>query len=285
MKFKGKIAVITGGASGIGRSMALALAKLGTDIVIADMDDTRLGEVGKEIEGLGRRALAVHCDVSKDADIDNLAAQSFSTMGKVDILFNNAGVGVRGLVEKVSMKDWEWIIGINILGVVRGVHAFLPHMLERGSGYIINTSSANGLEASEPPEVARDGIAYSTSKFGVVGFSEGLFGYLRPQGIMVSVLCPGLTRTNIAVNSRYVGAESEKLKKLKESESLFNIEPSKLPEEVEILESDDVAQFVIKSMEENRFFIIPHKNVEALLKSRGQDYQKLEKYLQDTFVK
>ena len=82
---------------------------------------------------MGRRALAIHCDVSKDSDVDNLAAQSISTMGKVDILVNNAGVAVRSRVENISMKDWEWIVGINLLGYIRCVHAFLPPMLERGS--------------------------------------------------------------------------------------------------------------------------------------------------------
>ena len=283
MEFKGKVAVITGGASGIGRSVALALARLGTDIVVADIDDIHLGEVHQEIESMGRRTIAVHCDVSKDADIDNLAEKTFTNMGKVDILMNNAGVALRGLVEKISMKDWEWIIGINLLGVIRGVHAFLPHMLERGSGYIINTSSGNGLMASEPPVIANEGIAYSTSKFGVVGFSEGLYGYLRPQGIMVSVLCPGMTRTNISINARYVMSDSEKMNKLKEAEKLFTKEPGKPKGELEVLESDEVAQIVIKSMEEKRFFILTHEGVQVHLKRRGQDIQKLEKYLQDAF--
>ena len=283
MEFKDKVAVITGAASGIGRSVALALARLGTDIVVADIDDVQLGEVRQEIESMGRRALAVHCDVLKDADIDNLADKTFTKMGRVDILINNAGVGLRSRVEKISIKDWEWILGINLLGVIRGVHAFLPHMLKRGSGYIINTSSGNGLMASDPPPVAVEGIAYSTSKFGVVGFSEGLYGYLRPQGIMVSVLCPGVTRTNISINSRYVMSDSEKMNKLKEAEKLFTKEPGKPADELEVLESDEVAEIVIKSMEEKRFFILTHKGVQAHLNKRGQDMEKLEKHLQDTF--
>ena len=283
MEFKGKVAVITGGASGIGRSVALALARLGTDIVVADIDDVHLGEVRQEIESMGRRALAVHCDVSKDADIDNLAEKTFTNMGKVDILMNNAGVALRGLVEKISMKDWEWIIGINLLGVIRGVHAFLPHMLERGSGYIINTSSANGLVASEPPPVAIRGIAYSTSKFGIVGFSEGLYGYLRPRGIMVSVLCPGMTRTNLPLTSRYAG-DDEEIKKAKEAEKLFSAQPENDTEsKFVLLEPDEVAQITVKAMKEKRFFIITHQDIIGHLMSRGQDIQKLEKHLQDAF--
>ncbi|MBN1367917.1 MAG: SDR family NAD(P)-dependent oxidoreductase [Dehalococcoidales bacterium] len=285
MDFKGKVAVITGGASGIGRSVALALAKLGTDIVVADLDDTRLGEVRKEIEGMGRRALAVHCDVLKDADIDNLAEETFKTMSKVDILFNNAGVSIRGRMENISMKDWEWIVGINLFGVVRGIHAFLPHMLERGSGYIINTASGNGLVGSEPPAVASEGIPYTASKFGVVGLSEGLFGYLRPQGIMVSVLCPALVRTSIATNARYIMSDSEKKAKLQDAEKLFTKNMGKAADALDVMESDDAAQLVIKSMEEKRFFIITHESQYEHLMRRGQDYRKLEKYLQDAFGK
>ena len=277
MEFKGKVAVITGGASGIGRSVALALARLGADIVVSDIDDVQLGEARQEIESVGRRALAIHCDVSKDADVDNLAAQTLSTLGKVDILMNNAGVGVRSRVEKISIKDWEWILGINLLGVIRGVHAFLPHMLKRGSGYIINTSSAAGLVASEPPSIAIEGIAYGTAKFGVVGFSEGLFGYLRPKGIMVSVLCPGMVTTNLRFHSRYVGSDQEIADMKVEVEEMFNINTPG------VIESDDVAQIVVKAMKEKRFFILTHLEVQAALMSRGQDVQKLEKHLQDTF--
>lgn len=277
MEFKGKVAVITGGASGIGRSVALALARLGTDIAVADIDDAGLENVQKEIESLGRRALVIHCDVSKDDDVNNLAAQTLSTLDKVDILMNNAGVSVRGYVEKLSMADWEWILGISLLGVIRGVHAFLPHMLKRGSGYIINTASAAGLVASEPPPLAIRNIPYSTSKFGVVGFSEGLYGYLCPKGIMVSVLCPAFVATNIGFNSRYVGSDQEIANMEVEGEEMFNIDTPG------VIESDDVAQIVVKAMKEKRFFILTHPEVQEGLLSRGQDMQKLEKHLQDTF--
>ncbi|MFH0768418.1 MAG: SDR family NAD(P)-dependent oxidoreductase [Chloroflexota bacterium] len=283
MEFKGKVAVITGAASGIGRSVALALARLGTDIVVADLNDIGLEEVRQEIESMGCRALAIHCDVSKDADVDNLAAKSISTMGKVDFLFNNAGVSVRARVEKMGMKDWEWIVGINLMGVIRGVHAFLPYMLKRGSGYIINTSSGNGLVASEPPAVAMEGIAYSTTKFGIVGFSEGLYGYLRPKGIMVSVLCPALVRTNLPNNSRFIGDE-EDIRRLKESNELFGKGEKEDPQKLlDVIEPDEVAQITVEAMKEKRFFIITHPNMIGHLMSRGQDIQKLEKYLQDAF--
>jgi NAD(P)-dependent dehydrogenase (short-subunit alcohol dehydrogenase family) len=144
MQLAGKVAVITGGASGIGRGTALAMARRGTDLVIADINDRRLLETRAAIAALGRRALAVHCDVSSDADVERLGATALREMGHVDIVMNNAGVVLRGALEQISVADWEWSFGINVLGVVRGIRAFLPHMLERGSGHIINNGSVAG---------------------------------------------------------------------------------------------------------------------------------------------
>jgi NADP-dependent 3-hydroxy acid dehydrogenase YdfG len=250
MEFEGKVAVITGGASGIGRAVALALARIGTDIVVADIDDVRLEEVRYEIESIGRRVLALHCDISKDADVNYLEAQTILTMGKADILMNNAGVMLHGFVDKMSITEWEWIMNINVLGVVRGVHAFLPHMLKRGSGYIINTSSIAGLNA-----IGANGapvtIAYVTSKFAVTGFSESLHSYLHPKGIMVSLLCPGPVFTNLRFSARYVGDNQQEIKSMKsDTEKVF-----KSPN---VLDPDDVAQIVIKAMQEKRFLILTH---------------------------
>jgi NAD(P)-dependent dehydrogenase (short-subunit alcohol dehydrogenase family) len=147
MRFEEKVAVITGGASGIGRGTALAMARRGMDLVIADINDHRLEETRAAIASLGKRALAVHCDVAKDADVERLGATALREMGRVDILMNNARVVLRGALEHIPMADWEWSFGINLLGVVRGIRTFLPYMLERGSGYIINTGSVAGLIA------------------------------------------------------------------------------------------------------------------------------------------
>jgi NAD(P)-dependent dehydrogenase (short-subunit alcohol dehydrogenase family) len=268
MEFKNKVAVITGGASGIGKSIALAMARLGTDIVIADLDDVRLEEVRQQIQGMGRRVLAVHCDVSKNADVDNLAAQTLSTMGKADILVNNAGVMLQGSIEGQSMADWEWIIGINLLGVIRSIHAFLPDMLKRGSGYILNTASIAGL-------LYTFDIAYSTSKFGVVGLSEGLFAYLRPKGIMVSVLCPSLVDTNLRFTTRIVGDEKE-VNDLKLGIDTMFKSPG-------VISPDDVAQMVVDSMNQGKFMILTHPENYIMLEEQGKDVKKLEKHLQDRF--
>jgi NAD(P)-dependent dehydrogenase (short-subunit alcohol dehydrogenase family) len=260
MEFKDKVAVITGSASGIGRSMALALARLGTDIVIADINDKRMAEVNEEIKSLGRRVLAVHCDVSKDKDMDNLAAETLSTMGKVDILMNNAGVMLRGFPDKLTMADWDWILGINLLGVIRGLRVFLPHMIERGDGYIINTSSIGGLISGVPYSVA-----YTTSKFAVTALTECLYNYLQPRGIGVSLLCPGGVATNIIESFRFVGDPPEILG--------GRVAPSL--ERPGVAHPDDVAQMVIEAMKQNRFLILtdPPRLHPAVMRS-AEDIQK-----------
>jgi NAD(P)-dependent dehydrogenase (short-subunit alcohol dehydrogenase family) len=271
MEFEGTVAVITGAASGIGRSTALALAKLGTDIVVADIDDIRMTEVRHKIENLGRRVLTVHCDVSQDADLKNLAAQTISTFGRVDILMNNAGVTVEGDVEKISMADWEWILNINLLGVIHGVHAFLPIMLKSGSGYIINTSSVAGLIPDWVSlSFAAKNIPYITSKFGVVGFSESLYAYLRPKGIMVSVLCPGGVSTNFQSSVRHAIVDSQQSVDTKSwVENKF-----KTPTDIDVgdmMGSDDVAQIIIKAMKEKSFLILTHPGSRERLMERGRD--------------
>ncbi|MGH7290861.1 MAG: SDR family oxidoreductase, partial [Myxococcota bacterium] len=202
---KGTVAVITGGASGIGRATALELARRGADIVVADLNDTRIDEVRAEVESLGRRYFGVHCDVSKDADVERLRDEALATMGHVDIAMSNAGVAMLGPAEGLTMEEWDWILQINLLGVIRGARAFIPHMLERGSGYIVNTASVAGLYA-----YAWDHPTYITAKFGVVGFTEALALYLRPQGVGVSVLCPSLVTTNIGDTARMGGADMSK---------------------------------------------------------------------------
>jgi len=198
----GAVAVITGGASGIGRSTALELARRGSDIVVADLNGTRIDEVRAEVEALGRRYLGVQCDVSNDADMDHLGDEAIGRMGHVDIVMNNAGVAMMGPAEGLSMEEWSWILQINLFGVIRGVRAFVPHLLERGSGYVVNTASVAGLYAYE-----WNHPAYITAKFGVVGLTESLALYLRPQGIGVSVLCPSLVASNMGETARFGGVD------------------------------------------------------------------------------
>jgi NAD(P)-dependent dehydrogenase (short-subunit alcohol dehydrogenase family) len=258
MEFEGKVAVITGGASGIGRGTVLAMARLGTDIVIADIHDQRLEEVGAEINALGRRALTVHCDVSRDDHMERLAEAALTAMGRVDILMNNAGVVLRGALEQIPTTDWEWSFGINVLGVVRGIRAFLPHMLARGSGYIINTASLAGLVA-----LTGEGAPYVASQFAVVGLSEALALYARPYGIGVSVLCPGSVDTHLHETERAVGMTPEHA--MAEAAVTAKILSNM------VMTPDQIGEIVVEAVRRDRFFILADPSYQPMLLSRAQD--------------
>jgi NAD(P)-dependent dehydrogenase (short-subunit alcohol dehydrogenase family) len=257
MQFAGKVAVITGGASGIGRGTALAMARRGTDVVIADINDRRLEETRADIATLGRRVLAVHCDVARDADIECLGETALRVMGRVDILMNNAGVMLRGALEQIPMADWEWSFDINLLGVVRGIRTFLPHMLERGSGYIINTGSVAGLIA-----LTGEGAPYVASKFAIVGLSEALALYARPKGIGVSVLCPGSVDTNLCETERVVGMTPESTLAEAASSAVFHSV---------LMTPDQVGESVVEAVQQERFFVLPDHHQQSILVQRAQD--------------
>jgi len=255
MEIKGKVAVVTGGASGIGRATALELARRGADVVIADVHDLRMEEVRKEIEAIGQRGFFVHCDVSLDRDVEHLRREVFEEMGRVDILMNNAGVALLGPPETIPAEDWEWLLQINLLGPIRGVRAFLPHMMERGSGHIVNTASVAGLYAYH-----WDTIPYITAKHGVVGFTEGLKLYVEPHGVKVSVLCPGLVSTNMGENARLSGLEDPK-------QWL-----SALPRDYEAIEPEKVGVIVCDAIRDDTYLILTHPELmEPVLERRGHD--------------
>jgi NAD(P)-dependent dehydrogenase (short-subunit alcohol dehydrogenase family) len=257
MHCEGKVAVITGGASGIGRGTALAMARCGADLVIADINHRRLEETRAAIAALGRRALAVHCDVAKDADVERLGDIALSAMGRVDILMNNAGVVLRGALEHIPVADWEWSFDINLLGVVRGIHTFLPHMLERGSGYIINTGSVAGLIA-----LTGEGAPYVASKFAIVGLSEALALYARPRGIGVSVLCPGSVDTNLYETERAIGITPESALAEAASSAVFHSV---------LMTPDQVGEIVVEAVQQQRFFVLPDHHQQSIIVQRAQD--------------
>lgn len=259
MQLDAKVAVITGGASGIGRATALAMARRGADIVLADINDVRLAETANAISALGRRAVAVACDVASDRDVEQLAATALAKMGRVDILFNNAGVICRGALEAISMADWAWQFDINVLGVVRGVKAFLPHLLQRGSGYIINTGSVAGLYA-----LTGEGAPYIASKFAVVGLSEALALYARPRGIGVSVLCPGSVDTNLNETRRSIGMTPER--EVAELAQAMTVQGNKL------MTPEQIGEIVVEGVEANRFFILAEPTHHDTLVRRAADW-------------
>jgi len=196
----GKVAVVTGAASGIGRETALALARRGADLAVCDVDETGLKEVAAEIHRLGRRVVSERVDVASAAAMSGFADRCFSQLERVDVLVNNAGIGVGGSFIDVPLEEWDAIIGINLKGVVHGCSFFLPRMIAAGrGGHVVNIASMAGY-------VATPGMsAYSMTKFGVIGFSESLRSDLADDGIGVSAICPGIINTPIVRSSRLYG--------------------------------------------------------------------------------
>jgi NAD(P)-dependent dehydrogenase (short-subunit alcohol dehydrogenase family) len=198
--FAGKLVLVTGAASGIGRESALAFARAGADLVVCDVDERGLEETATAARGLGRRVLARRVDVASRDEVRAFAEAVHREHEAVDVLMNNAGVGLGGAFLETSLEDWEWVLAINLWGVIHGCHFFLPPMVRRGrGGHVVNVSSAAGFVATSPL------AAYATSKFGVFGLSEALRDELRPHRIGVTTVCPGIIDTPITRTSRMVG--------------------------------------------------------------------------------
>ena len=197
-EFVGKAAFVTGGASGIGLALGRAFAEAGCKVMLADIEKTALDAALASFSGSGQEIRGIVCDVADSASVDAAAEATISAFGSVHILCNNAGVGARGGVDHIMLDNWRWVIDVNLMGVVNGVRAFLPHMRTHGEGgHIVNTASIAGM-------VNRfHGFApYPATKYAVVAMSEGLAMEVKPFGIGVSVLCPGVVRTNILESAR-----------------------------------------------------------------------------------
>jgi len=196
----GKTALVTGAASGIGRATALALAKRDADLFLCDIDEAGLAETERRVRDLGREVLCRRVDVASREEMSAFADAVHERVPAVDILVNNAGVAIAGGFLHTSLDDWDWIVGINLTGVVHGCHFFAPRMVERGlGGHIVNVASLAAFVASETLAV------YSVTKFGVLGLSEALRDELARHGIGVTAVCPGVIDTPITNNARMRG--------------------------------------------------------------------------------
>ena len=197
-ELNGKVAVITGGGSGIGRSMALAFADAGMDISIGDIEPGPGEAVAAEVRAKGRRAISVTCNVTDLDSVRALAETTKAELGAYHVVCNNAGVISGGPTAELSPAEWDWVLDVDLQGVVNGVLAFLPGLVEQGEGHIVNTASIAGLVPVAAPGV----INYTAAKYGVVGITETLYDELAPMGIGASALCPGVVNTRISQSAR-----------------------------------------------------------------------------------
>jgi NAD(P)-dependent dehydrogenase (short-subunit alcohol dehydrogenase family) len=257
--FQGKAAVVTGAASGIGRAMALDFARRGMKVVAADIEQEPLTAVAAEIEAEGAECLTVRTDVSDRQAVQELAAAAFERFGAVHVLCNNAGVASGGGLEEATFQDWQWVLGVNLWGVIHGILAFVPRMIEqRQGGHIVNTGSMAGLIASKGLGV------YNTSKYAVVGLSETLARDLRDHGIGVSVLCP------MGVNTRIRESMRNRPETLKEEMSAY--EPPDLVGNT--ISPEETSRLVLNAIEQEELYVLTHPESEEFVARRFERIRK-----------
>lgn len=202
--FQDKNVVITGAGSGIGRATAVAFAKERASVIIADINVESLDKTKSLIESEGGRAHSYPLDVANREEVNEFAKKAIADHGAIHVLFNNAGVGVSGSITETPIHDWEWLVNINYWGVIYGIQAFAPHMIENRQGHILNTASMAGLVPAPPLG------AYCSTKHALVGLGQTLRIELKPHNVGVTTICPGIIKTNIPHATRnYIAQEDQ----------------------------------------------------------------------------
>ena len=262
---KGKVAAVTGAASGLGRSMALAFAAEGMDVALADVDQINLSAVEEEVRAKGVRAITLKVDVSQPQQVEAFRDQALARLGGVHVVCNNAGVSPLGAVWENSVADWQWILGVNLWGVIHGVRAFTPHLIAQDEGHIVNTASVAGLIS--PPGSG----AYNVTKHAVVALSESLHHDLRERdsAVGVSVLCPAYVPTRITESERNRPADlpaAEKSAETRARESML-----KKAVAAGKVSADQVAQAVVAGVRQERFYILTHPRIKGAIQARMED--------------
>jgi NAD(P)-dependent dehydrogenase (short-subunit alcohol dehydrogenase family) len=258
-KLKGKVAAVTGAASGLGRAMALAFADEGMDLGLADVSD--LAEVRRAVEAKGVKASTMKVDVSKAEDVQKFC----DSLEAVHVVCNNAGIAVPGAAWENSVDDWRWILGVNLWGVIHGLRSFAPRLIAQDDGHIVNTASVAGLIS--PPASA----AYNVTKHAVVTLSESLYHDLRERTsrVGVSVLCPAYVPTGIADSERHrpagsaPGQFSERTRE-KQANMRKAVASGRLS-------AEDVARAVVAAIKEERFYILTHAKIKGAIRARMED--------------
>jgi NAD(P)-dependent dehydrogenase (short-subunit alcohol dehydrogenase family) len=256
--------VVTGAGSGIGRALAAGLAREGARLVLADVDEAGLDATRAALVAHTADALAVPTDVSDRAQVQALADRAWGAFGAVHVLCNNAGVAAWGGLETATVRDWQWVLGVNLWGVIHGVEAFVPRMIKGGEpGHVVNTASMAGLVATRGLGV------YNTSKYAVVGLSETLAKDLKPYRIGVTVLCP------MGVSTRIRASERSRPPALRNAEA-----PAAEPVELmgRTLPPETVAAMTIAAIREDRLYVITHDEGLEPLRRR---FERLEQAILD----
>jgi NAD(P)-dependent dehydrogenase (short-subunit alcohol dehydrogenase family) len=265
-ELKGKVAVVTGAASGIGRAMAERFAREGMRVVLADVEDAPLAETRAAIARTGADVVAVPTDVSKWDAVETLARRTIDAFGAAHVLCNNAGVAAGGPAWELSQADWEWVLGVNLWGVVHGLRAFVPRMIAQGEGHVVNTASIAGL-------ITMPGLApYAASKHAVVAISECLHHDLAMAGcastVHVSVVCPAWVKTNIAESDRNRPASLPRRPVAERSP-----QEQKLAQVVRGaveagLPPQEIADHVVQAVLHDRFWVLTHRGTEKAVEKR-----------------
>jgi short-subunit dehydrogenase len=272
--FKDKNGFITGAASGIGRSFALALARLGMNLLITDINMEGLETVKKEVEKQGVKVFISKCDVSKYKDFKRAADDFYNKLGDIDLLINNAGISMDGDMLNIDLKTWKKVIDTDLWSIIHSLKAFLPRMVKRGSGHIANVASGAGIIGSAEP------LPYIAAKFGVVGLSETFFARLKNLGIKVSVIVPAWIKTNIIVIDTDKIQYPPKLLKDFGKEKLDEVYGTLMDAIAEgAITSEEAVEKYIKGIEKDQLYVFDNSFYYDALAMKGNDPKQYENML------
>lgn len=267
-ELSGKVAVITGGGSGLGRELALACARRGMQLMLADVDEPGMAETVRLATELqpGIETDVMRVDVSDLEQVEALAQRAKARFGAAHLLFNNAGVSCGGPLWEHTAADWQWVLGVNLQGVAWGIKAFVPLMLEQGAGHIVNTASAAGWLYGPGSGI------YNASKAAVVALSETLYFDLQDMGadhIGITVLSPAFFPTPIVDAARNRPAEladtipMTEARRLRDERIRYAVQHGRIS-------AAEIAEMTLAAVEKNQFYVFPHQKVKALIKARAE---------------